>query len=325
MRKAFLTIHAVSAAALLAGCATTVPAIAEAPAEPAVAATEAVTGTFPLVADTGGMPGFFNCLRQQDAILISAHRGGPVSGYPENALETLQHTVSEIPALLEIDVQKSADGVMVLMHDDTLERTSTGEGEASSLTLAELQAFTLEDNEGSATSFRIPTLDAVLDWSEGRAMLALDRKGTTTYQDLIDATAEHDAFGRVMFATYSLEDAALVYSLSPKAMIVTPIEKLEDLQTLRVSGVNLANVISWSGTEVPRPDFYADLEAKGVESAFATIGWWTGSWDSRIDMLDDDTLYRRITKGVRLLATDRGREVAKVLPGLAAAKACTRG
>ncbi|WP_321491233.1 glycerophosphodiester phosphodiesterase family protein [uncultured Hyphomonas sp.] len=321
MRKALLTLHAASAAALLAGCATATPATAEPPA----AATEAVIESFPLIADAGGMPDFFNCLRQQDAILISAHRGGPVPGYPENALETFQHTVTEIPALLEIDVQKSADGVMILMHDDTLERTSTGGGEASRLTLAELQAFTLEDNDGSATAFRIPTLDAVLDWSEGRAMLALDRKGTTTYQDLVEAVAEHDAFGRVMFATYSLEDAALVSGLSSKAMIVTPIEKIEDLQTLRVSGVNLANVISWGGTEVPRPEFYADLEAKGVESAFATIGWWTGSWDSRIEMLEDDTLYRRITRGARLLATDRGRDVAKVLPGIAAAKACTRG
>ncbi|KCZ86521.1 glycerophosphodiester phosphodiesterase family protein [Hyphomonas jannaschiana] len=320
MRKTGLTLRAVSAAALLAGCATAPPATADAPA-----AAEAISETFLLVADAGGMPVFFNCLRQQDAILISAHRGGPVPGYPENALETFQHTVSEIPALLEIDVQKSADGVMVLMHDDTLERTSTGEGEASHLTLAELQALTLKDNEGNATSFRIPTLDAVLDWSEGRAMFALDRKGTTTYEDLVNAVAEHDAFGRVMFATYSLDDAALVAGLSQKAMIVTPVEKLEDLQTLRVSGVNLANVLSWGGTEVPRPDFYAELEAKGVESAFATLGWWTGSWDSRIDMLNDDTLYRRITRGARLLATDRGREVAKVLPGLSAAKACTRG
>nr|WP_321509986.1 glycerophosphodiester phosphodiesterase family protein [uncultured Hyphomonas sp.] len=319
MRKTGLTLRAVSAAALLAGCATAPPAIADAPA-----AGEVISETFPLVADAGGMPGFFNCLRQQDAILISAHRGGPVPGYPENALETFQHTVSEIPALLEIDVQKSADGVMILMHDDTLERTSTGEGEASDLTLAELQALTLKDNEGNATSFRIPTLDAVLDWSEGRAMFALDRKGTTTYEDLVNAVAAHDAFDRVMFATYSLDDAALVAGLSQKAMIVTPVEKLEDLQTLRVSGVNLANVLSWGGTEVPRPDFYAELEAKGVESAFATLGWWTGSWDSRIDMLDDDTLYRRITRGARLLATDRGREVAKVLPGLSAAKACTR-
>lgn len=321
MRKIFLTLHAVSAAALLVGCATPRPAPVEAPA----ATTEGLTETFPLVAGKGGMPGFFNCLREKDAILISTHRGGPVPGYPENALETFRNTVSEIPALLEIDVQKSADGVMVLMHDDTLERTSTGEGEASDFSLAELQAFSLKDNDGNVTSFRIPTLDAVLDWSEGRAMFALDRKGKTTYQDLVNATAERDAFDRVMFATYSLEDAALVYSLSPKAMIVTPIESLDDLQTLRVSGVNLANIISWGGTEVPRPDFYADLEAKGVESAFATIGWWTGSWDNRIDMLDDDTLYRRITRGARLLATDRGRDVAKVLPGLAAVKACTKG
>jgi len=318
----FRTLATCSVAAMLAGCAATP---SSAPLMSArTTAENAPPASFPLVAATGSMPDFFDCLRAQDGILLSAHRGGPASGFPENALETFADTMDEIPALLEVDVQKSSDGVMMLMHDDTLDRTTTGEGEARNMTLAELQALFLEDNDGVRTAFHIPTLDATLDWSEGRTMLALDRKGTTTYQDLIDAVTAHDAFGRVMFATYSLDDAALVYGLSPWAMIVTPIETVEDLDTLRAAGVNLANIISWGGTEVPNPDFYAELEAQGVESAFATIGWWTGSWDSRIDMLDDDTLYRRITKGVRLLATDRGRDVVKVLPSIARVKACTR-
>lgn len=306
---------------LLLACASLLAACASAPDAP-----EAPAGavSFPLASAAGDMPGFFDCLRENDAVIISGHRGGPVPGYPENALETFVHTVSEVPALLEVDVQKSADGILVLMHDDTLARTTDGEGEVRGLTFERLRELFLVDNDGTLTQFRIPTLAETLSWSEGRAMLALDRKAETTYEDLVDAVKTQNAFGRVVFATYSLEDAALVYRLAPEAMIVTPIEKLEDLATLREAGVDLSHILSWGGTEVPNPEFYAALAAEGVESAFAPLGWWTGSWDSRIRMLGDDTLYRRITQGVHLVATDRVREVAAVLPGVARAKACVK-
>lgn len=299
-------------AALLAACTS----VENAPA--------ALPQTFALVPADDDLPGFFDCLRREEAMILSAHRGGPVPGFPENALETFAHTLSEVPALLEVDVQKTADGQLVLMHDDTLARTAGSEGEVRSMTRAELSKLTLLDNDGTQTPFRIPTLADTLAWSKGRTLLALDRKAETTYADLVEAVRQQDAFSRVVFATYSLEDAVLVSQLAPEAMIVTPVEALEDLDTLEAAGVDLAHILSWGGTEVPRPDFYAELAGRGVEAAFAPLGWWTGSWDSRIRILGDDTLYRRITSGVRLVATDRVREVAAVHPEVWRAKACVR-
>lgn len=115
---------------------------------------------------------------------------------------------------------------------------------------------------------------------------------------------------------------ALVNELAPQAMIVTPVMSGDDLEVLKDWGVDLSHIIAWGGTEVPSPDLYAVLADKGVESAFATLGAWTGSWDSRIEILGDDKLYRRITKGVHLVATDRARETTSVLPGVAKAKRC---
>lgn len=299
-------------------------ALAACASQPVSEVAASAPRSFPLVAANGDLPAFFDCVRENDAMIISAHRGGPVPGYPENAVETFDHTFSEVPALLEIDVQKSADGAFVLMHDDTLDRTTTGEGEARNLTLAELKALRLVDNDGQETGFRIPTLDEALSWGDGRTIFALDRKGDTTYQDLVSEAERAGALNRVIFATYSLDDAAAVAALSPDAMIVVPLEKPEDLDALRAKGVDLNHVISWGGTEVPMPDFYAQLAAAGVETAFAPLGWWTGSWDSRIRMLRDDTLYLRITKGVQLVATDRSRELSAVAPGVPKVRACTR-
>ena len=71
----------------------------------------------------GDLNTFFDCLDDAGLALVSAHRGGPAEGLPENALETLQATLASVPAMMEIDVAQSADGVLFLMHDDRRDRT----------------------------------------------------------------------------------------------------------------------------------------------------------------------------------------------------------
>src|SRR5690554_173485 len=55
--------------------------------------------------------------------LVSAHRGGVSKGFPENALETFAHTASKMPAIIECDIRLTRDSVLVLLHDETIERT----------------------------------------------------------------------------------------------------------------------------------------------------------------------------------------------------------
>ena len=57
--------------------------------------------------------------------IISVHRGGKsIIGYPENCLETLKYVNNRIEAIYEIDVAKTKDNILVLMHDDNLERNN---------------------------------------------------------------------------------------------------------------------------------------------------------------------------------------------------------
>lgn len=76
--------------------------------------------------------------------LISGHRGGRGKGYPENSMETFENTLSYTPATFEIDPRLTKDSVIVLFHDDTLERTSNGTGKVSDYTWEELQNFQFE-------------------------------------------------------------------------------------------------------------------------------------------------------------------------------------
>lgn len=103
--------------------------------------------------------------------LISAHRGGPAPGFPENCLAAFENTLNKIPAFIECDVQLSKDSVLVMMHDDKLDRTSNGTGKVQDKTWKELKNLLLKDNDGDITSYTIPILQDVLLWAKGKILI----------------------------------------------------------------------------------------------------------------------------------------------------------
>src|SRR6185369_1446845 len=108
--------------------------------------------------------------------LVSGHRGGAAVGFPENCIATFEHTLANTFAMLEIDPRYAKDGAIVVHHDPTLERTTTGKGRVVDMTLQELKQLRLKDTEGNRTEFQIPTLDEVLDWARGKTIVVLDQK-----------------------------------------------------------------------------------------------------------------------------------------------------
>ena len=142
-----LTAMIIACLSLLAGCGG---------GPPGGSAPDAAEGwTF---RHDGDLNAFFDCLDDEGVTLVSAHRGGPAPGFPENAVETFARTLSMAPALIEFDVAASADGVLYLMHDDTLDRTTDGEGGSDSLPWTDIQNLNLMDQNGRATGFHPPPL-----------------------------------------------------------------------------------------------------------------------------------------------------------------------
>ncbi|HEX6972297.1 MAG TPA: glycerophosphodiester phosphodiesterase family protein [Limnochordia bacterium] len=91
--------------------------------------------------------------------LVIAHRGAPLRA-PENTLRAFQIAVEEGADGIELDVQLSRDGVPVVMHDASVDRTTTGTGRVSDLTAAELRALVIPARGGGEE--RVPTLADVL-------------------------------------------------------------------------------------------------------------------------------------------------------------------
>ncbi len=97
---------------------------------------------------------------QSDGTRLAAHRGGALL-WPENSLLAFRNAIALGADLLELDVHLSRDGVVVVIHDATLPRTTTGAGAVQDLTLAELRALSLRDKDGTVTEETMPSLDEV--------------------------------------------------------------------------------------------------------------------------------------------------------------------
>jgi len=93
---------------------------------------------------------------------VAAHRGGAAL-WPENSLLAFRSALALGVDALELDLHLTADGEVVVLHDPTLERTSTGRGAVRDARLADLASVRLKTPEGAATAEPVPTLAQVLD------------------------------------------------------------------------------------------------------------------------------------------------------------------
>lgn len=141
---------------------------------------ELTTDTFeaPVVVRTP-RPGFdrvLSALRDPSdpSVLVFGHRGHIVSA-PENSLAAIDAAVEAGLHGVEVDVRRTADGVYVLMHDETLRRTTNGRGRLDETTLAEVRELILMQGI-YPTPHRVPTLLEAFEAARGRVLLDLDPK-----------------------------------------------------------------------------------------------------------------------------------------------------
>lgn len=110
------------------------------------------------------------------ATLLAAHRGGAAL-WPENSLLAFQNAIARGADFIEFDVHLSRDGGLVVIHDPTLERTTTGAGPVKERTVAELKSLRLKDRTGAVTGETVPTLDEVVSVAaQGKRRMLLEIK-----------------------------------------------------------------------------------------------------------------------------------------------------
>ncbi len=107
-------------------------------------------------------------------VMVTAHRGDWRNA-PENSLQAYKLAIEEGVDVIEIDLNKTKDGVIVIMHDGTIDRTTDGKGKPSDYTLAELKKFHLRNGLGVVTRHTIPTLEEVMELAKGKVLVNLDK------------------------------------------------------------------------------------------------------------------------------------------------------
>ena len=103
-------------------------------------------------------------------VLIAAHRGDWRNA-PENSMHALERCLKMGVDIMETDVRKTRDGVLVLMHDVTINRTTTGKGNVGELSYDSLNKVWLRQGHGGVVRERIPTLEEAMLYVKGKPIL----------------------------------------------------------------------------------------------------------------------------------------------------------
>lgn len=279
--------------------------------------------------DAPAMAAYFDCVRQGGGVVISAHRAQSADDHAENSVAAIEATGRAIPGvMLEIDAALTRDGALVLMHDETMERTSTGRGKVADLTLAEVRAARLTATNGRVTDAPPPTLREALDAAgRVRAIASIDLKPAneadtmTLARAVIAEVRAADAADRTILITYSAETARAVAALAPEMMISAGLSDLGGLE-----GLNSPQILAWTGSREPRPALWQALGEAGVEAQFGTLGPAGRRLDDQYAADGDVSEYRDLVRqGVVVIATDAPLAVKSVLGGqLDIAQRCPR-
>jgi glycerophosphoryl diester phosphodiesterase len=159
-------------------------------------------------------------LEQRTSQLVSGHRGA-CSMAPENTLAAYREAYYHGADMISIDVHRTADNQLVVIHDPTVDRTTNGHGAVHDLTLAQLRS--LDAGSWFSPLYRgetIRTLDEVLDWAKGKMQVDIELKQPSSYPGLEQQVAatlrahhmEHEA----MVDSFDHAAAARFKQLAPE-------------------------------------------------------------------------------------------------------------
>ncbi|EDP70407.1 glycerophosphoryl diester phosphodiesterase family protein [Flavobacteriales bacterium ALC-1] len=234
---------------------------------------------------------------------ISVHRGGKsLKNYPENCLETIKYVNDSISAIYEVDVAQTKDGKLVLMHDNSIERTTNGSGLIKNLTYNELKKFNLVDDYDNATSFKIPLFSEVLEWCKANnVILTVDIKRSVSQETVIDAIKDANAEDISIVITYDVNQAKTAFELAPELLLSVSARNDKEFDRLLAAEIPTKNMLAFTGTRLSDASLYKRLHAEDIVCILGTLG----NLDRQAEARGGELYNKWKNLGVDVLATDR--------------------
>ena len=275
-------------------CAAVLPACAQAPIPHAVR-----------IGSIEELQAYFTYDHGRD-LIVSGHRGGMMPGYPENCIESCEKTLSMMPTFFEVDFSFTRDSVMVLMHDLTIDRTTTGKGRVADYTYEELQQFCLVDRDRNVTPYKIPRLKDLLEWGKDKVVFNFDNKYINTrgvsdevrrasldyYIKQLQPGGDWSMYHNIMLSVRSVEEALYYWEHGIRnVMFCVEISSMEHFRAYDASPIPWKYIMAYIRLAV-NPDLqpvYDLLHAEGV----MTMTSITGSSDKVKNPYDRRVAYLR--------------------------------
>lgn len=130
-------------------------------------------------------------------VVVISHRGD-WRNHPENSIPAIESVINMGADMMELDVKMTKDSVLVLCHDNTIDRTTNGRGYVSDMTYDSLMTFRLKRSHGVTTdSLRIPTLREALLVCKDRILVNVDH-AYPYYKEIVELTEELGMTGQVL-------------------------------------------------------------------------------------------------------------------------------
>jgi glycerophosphoryl diester phosphodiesterase len=222
----------------------------------------------------GDVRALLTCASVTHRSIVVAHRGGFAAGYPENTLETFDRMAAAAPVMFETDIMSSRDGIDFLMHDASVDRTTSGKGPAKDLDWSDIAKLAVTDEVGMETGFHVTRFSDFLATMRGRAFLMLDLKGPSSTQQVVRQVVQSGMLKASIFIAYDFGQAREVRAVAPDALIALGAETQQQISSIETNFAAGKPVVMLTGRLARQPAFYGPLNRAGH---FVLAGSYLGS------------------------------------------------
>lgn len=251
-------------------------------------------------------------LKFNNNLLVSAHRGGYYLSYPENSLSLFRYVLAQNPGrpvMFEIDIREDKDGKLWLMHDNTLERTTTGKGLMNKTSSKKIQALKLKDQSSQITKEPVTDFDSLLTIvRENQVYLMLDIKSPSMEKvvNKLKATGLED---KCLILTFTPENTLKAMQLTDKSMVAALVSDEAEWKNLKALENFHKRLVIYVTEKTP-----ADLITQLNSSGFPIMSDPRELWNGHNTVLSAD-FYQQFIKKLQLniMVTDFPVEVISYL------------
>ena len=246
--------------------------------------------------------------------MVCAHRGNSYAGaqknLPQSSIAALEQCIELGIDMVEIDGRRTKDGVLVNLHDATIDAYTTGTGTIADMTYAEIQHYYLINLDGTPSTEHVHTVREMFQAARGRIYIVVDMKEGAIGQAMADIAAELQMLDQVMWYFPNSEKAGAnaIYKKYPKAILMPYSSSASFLKTLhsRYSPLYIFH------TSVESIENDAALQQQ-FESYDIVAYANCLNHDEQIVAGNTDYLDQMVKHNVRFIQSDRGDEVLKYL------------